>query len=281
MRVPLVVHFDTNIVRDLAEIRLPRAEHQTNIIRELIEKGKLIIAPSFEVLYEILSAPDLCNAKQIRNAQFYEGIVDWSYALKPSNQMFQEDIISLASKGGPSTPFCAIDGNQSGFIQSIRKGDGIFPDHEWEKVVKKSRRQNERFVNVLFNNFVKKLSPKGKKDLRKHPQKTWQKWWEYGGLAEILADSFGNKLQVQTKYSLLTLPTVRAAVGYILHTWYRQIIDCGRLKPTTHYDFRNAVLAGGVGSIITQDKKLRKAINHIPNLNVNTWTLGEFISSIQ
>jgi hypothetical protein len=276
--VSLVVYFDTNVVRNLSEGRIPDTEKVANFINKIVKEKRLVIAPSFEVLYELLSAPDLPSEMQIKNAQYYDSIVDWTYAIKPSNQMLQEDIFSLASEGGPSTPFRAIDEKQSGFILSIRAGNGILPPDEWDDIVKKSRCENKRFVNH-FNNFVKKLPQKGKTDLKNSPQKTWQKWWGHGGLAEVFADSLANALHVQGKYyTLLTLPTVRAAVGYSLHAWYRQIIDGARLKPTTHYDFRNAVLTGGVGKIITQDKALHSAIEHVPNLPVKVYSLDELIN---
>jgi hypothetical protein len=52
------------------------------------------------------------------------------------------------------------------------------------------------------------------------------------------------------------------------------------VEPTSHYDFRNAVLAGGVGRIVTEDRKLKNAIKHIPECNINTWALDEFIRQI-
>lgn len=280
MRVSLVVYFDTNIVRDLAESRPPRAEEQTNIIKELTKQGKLVIAPSFEVLYEILSAPDVCDAIRIKNAQLYEALVDWGYALKTSDQMLQDDISSCVHEGGPSTPFCAIDENGSKFVQSIREGNTVLPAAQWENVVKRSRRQNERFVNKVFKNFVNKLPQKAKTKLRDCPEKTWETWWVHGGLAEVVANSLADGQGFGNKCSLLAIPSVRAAVGFLLHTWYQQIIDRVKLKPTEHYDFRNAVLAAGVGKIITEDNKLRNAIKHIPDLNVNAWTLGEFITEV-
>ncbi len=280
MKVPLVVYFDTNIVRDLAEGRLPQAEDKMKHIKTLIAKGKVVIAPSFEVLDEILSAPDISDSTRTKNAQFYEALVNWRYALKPSNRMLKDDIISCALKGGPSAPYRAIDEDRSGFIKSIKEGRPILPPKVWEKTVKRSQHRNKTFVEEVFNNYVKKLPQNAKTELRSHPQKTWQEWWFHGGIAEIIANSLAGDPHVKARCSLLSLPTIRAGVGFMLHIWYQQIVSEAKLKPTEHYDFRNAILTGGVGRIVTQDKKLRNAINHIPDLNAKTWTLEEFISEI-
>jgi hypothetical protein len=279
MGVALVVYFDTNVVRDLSEDRKPDARNHVTVVKELIDQKKLVIAPSFEVLYEILSAPDVCDATRIKNAQFYEALVNWGYALKPPDEMLRDDIVSCLHQGGPSTPYHAIDDDRSKFIQSIRTGNGLLTPKEWENVVKRSRCQNEKFVNNTLGKFVKKLPRKSKTELRNHPEKTWEKWWAYGGLAEAISIDFARG-QVRKECSLLVIPSVRAAVGFLLRTWYRQIIDHVQLKPTDHHDFRNAVLGAGVGRIVTEDNKLRNAIKHIPDLNVDAWTLAELIAAI-
>ena len=277
---PIVVYFDTNVVRDLAERRGSNASKKVGIILGLNKKDKIAVAPSFEVLYEVLSSPDLSGADRIRNGQFYDSIVNWKYALKASDWMIHDDIVSLARNGGPSSPYCAIDEEQSGFIKSLRSGNSILPGDDWEQVVKEAHCQNKQFVNNVFNNYVRELDENSKTELRNCPRKTWEEWWTYGGLAEIIASALDRTGDVVGKQSLLVLPSVRAAVGYILHNWLQQIVNKAELRPTTHHDFRNAVLAGGVGKIVTGDKKLRNAINHVPGLNVKAWTLDGFIREV-
>jgi hypothetical protein len=62
---------------------------------------------------------------------------------------------------------------------------------------------------------------------------------------------------------LIKLPTIRLAVGYILHSKYKQMADGAIPKESDAYDFRHAVIAGAVGNIVTNDNKLRNAIHHI------------------
>lgn len=274
----IIVYCDTNVFRDLAESRRPNAHREVELILHCSKQATIVITPSFEILYELLSSPDVCEAVRIENAQFYDSVVDWRYALKPSNRVIEEDIDSLARQGGPSSPYRAIDEKKSSFIQTLRVGNYILPQNQWRQVVADSLQQNKRFVQKLFDDFVKKLPKKGKMKLRNHPQETWQSWWSYGGLAEILADSLDTHRLVREGRLLLTLPTVRAAIGYILHTWRKQIVDGLKLKPTAHCDFRNTVLGGGVGKIVTEDRKLRNAIGDVPDLNVKVWTLNEFIA---
>jgi hypothetical protein len=275
-----IAYFDTNVVRDLSENRIPEAKKNIAIIRGSIEGGNLILAPSFEVLYELLSSPDLSDKDQIANAQFYDSLVNWKYALKPSNKVLPDDIDSWVRGGGPVSPYRGIDEN-SGFIQSIRKGEHVLPPRDWARTIKRTNVQNQRFVKTVFSEFVKRMPSKSRRQVKEAPGKIWNKWWSFGGLADVLADSLASGKVSSSRCSLLAFPTIRTAVGYILHTWQHQICTGAKLKPTAHYDFRNATIAGGVGTIVTEDKNLRNAIKHVPELPVKPYALREIIDTIE
>jgi hypothetical protein len=275
-----IVYFDTNIVRDLAECRVPNAIQKTNLIKERIQRGELAIAPSFEVLEEILSSPDISREIQIQNAKFYEGIVAWKYAIKPSNQILIEDSDRCAKGLGPSVPFCELGGD---LIQSLRNGNMIFSEEEWKEVVRKSRKQNKQFIEQLFKQFVRQLPSDIKQRLKNSPQETWEEWWKEKDIAEKLAGSLTVGKKIRISYCPLALPTLRAAAGYLLDTWYNQILNGLKVKPTSHVDFRNAVIGASVGKIVTKDKKFTRAIHHIPKLDMAmiVLTLDEFIENIK
>lgn len=280
MATPKIVYFDTNAVRDLSELRNQITIEKVDGIKHHTKKGELVVAPSFEVPYEIISSPNVNEETRNKNAEFYDTIVDWKYALKPSQEMLENDICNLIRTGGPSTPYCALDADQSGFIQSIRKGAPIFPNVVIEDIIKESRYQTERFIQKVFKDFLRQLPAKAKEDLRNNPEQIWEQWWKPGGFAEIIGEDLAGDKHVSGEFSVLSLPTVRSAVGYLLNSWYRQIVNGASPKPTDHYDFRNAILAAGVGRIVTQDRKLRNAINHVPDLNVGVWTLCELIDEL-
>jgi hypothetical protein len=277
-----IVYFDTNIIRDLSEYRVPNSIQTTNLIKESIKYGKVAIAPSFEVLYELLSSPNISREKQIKNSQFYDALVDWEYALKPSNQILMEDSNCCAKGLGPSVPFRGIDAEHSDFIQSIRSGNNIFSEVKWKEVVRKSHEQNKEFVEQVFKKFVDQLPSDAKQKLKNAPQETWQDWWKAGGIAEIIAGSLTVGKQIKVSYCPLDLPTLRVAAGYLLDTWYNQILNGLKVKPTSHVDFRNAVIGASVGKIVTKDKKFIRAIHHIPKLHMamTVLTLDEFVKVI-
>jgi len=72
----MIIYFDTNIIRNLSERRVDSAEHDILTIRMNIRNKKTVIAPSFEVLAKLLISPDLSKSDRLKNAQFYEDLVD-------------------------------------------------------------------------------------------------------------------------------------------------------------------------------------------------------------
>jgi hypothetical protein len=46
-------------------------------------------------------------------------------------------------------------------------------------------------------------------------------------------------------------------------------------------DFRHAICAGAVGNIVTNDKKLRDTIKHIPGHDIKVLSLEEVVDQIQ
>jgi hypothetical protein len=248
-------------------------------IKRHIENGELVVAPSFEVLDELLRSPDISQEGRIRNAQFYDRIVNWNQTVKPSNNMIADDIRNLAVCGAPSTPYRAVDAENSGFIQSIRRGENIFPEDDWNNVIKKTDCQNKKFVEDLFEQFFGKLPKESKQKFRAKTEEIWRQWWSKDGLASKIGSSLATKLGLSPNLPVLSLPSVRAGVGYILDTWKIQILNgLERVRPTVHVDFRNTVIAGGVGRIATNDKKFRNTMNRIPGLEVEVLALEELIA---
>ena len=101
---------------------------------------------------------------------------------------------------------------------------------------------------------------------------------------QIMARNFANHLNVLKECEqkglgkFLSLPTIRLTFGYILHSWYMQIVHKkSNFKSSDAIDSRHATCAGAVGNIVTNDNKLRAAIKHIPDHNVKVWSLSEFI----
>jgi hypothetical protein len=171
----MIVYIDTNVVRDLSERRVPNADICEAAIRREVQTRRMIIAPSFEVLYELLRSPDADFDCRIRNAQFYDSVVDWGTALKPSDGIIKDDIDAFVRCGRPSVPYSGIDGQRSGFIKSIRSGKDIFPEIESARVYEETCRQNEKFAAILVKGFLSEVGEENCRELRDNPEQIWQR----------------------------------------------------------------------------------------------------------
>jgi hypothetical protein len=264
------IYFDTNVIRDLSEKRNGVSDLDIALV-----KSRVNIAPSFEVLYELLSAP--YDSIRRQNAEVYVDIADWKSAVKTSDELLRDDIESCIQRHRPCVPYKSLDAEQSACLESICAGKDVVPN--WTTVVERSRKQNTRFVEQVFKAFVVKLPDEAKASLRAAPEEVWNGWWAAGGLAEIMASDLAGQ-PLESGSLLLSIPSIRGTIGYLLHTWKSQIVSGYQPKATAHYDFRHAVIGAAVGRLVTGDKKLRVAIQDIPRLKVKVSTLRELIDEL-
>ena len=276
----MIVCVDTNVVRDLSEGRVSNAQVYEAAIRKKVQGGRLIIAPSFEVLGELLQSPDADFKCRIENAQFYDSVVDWGTALKPSSRILKDDIAAFIRHRRPSVPYSSIDDQKSGFIKAIRNGEDVFPETVSARVYEETRHQNNKFVETVLERFQSQVSEQNCQELRNAPEETWRRWWIHGGVAHALAWSLIQGELVPSGLSPLSFPSLRTSVGYLLRTWHQIICSRRKVRPTDHHDFRIAVQGATVGRLLTHDRRLRNIICSIPGLSVKMWTLEEFMSHL-
>jgi len=270
---------DTNVVRSLAEKRIAEAESYETAIQKALRSRSLIIAPSIEVLDELFRSPDLDHHSRMKNAQFYDSIVDWRQALKPSNKIIEDDIHSYLRCGRPAIPYQGIS-EDSQFIKSIRRGEDVFSASEFARICRDTRRQNARLSATLERSLERNVSEESKCELIKAPELTWRRWWDHDGVAESIARSFAKDPQGFRGRCLLSLPSLRAVVGYILRMLHQRVATGRKIKPTDHHDSRIAIQAGAVGRVVTQDKILGAYIHSIPQLSVQVWMLPDFVAKL-
>jgi hypothetical protein len=271
------IYVDVNAIRDLAEGRICKADAKLKVLQESISSNRLIIVPSLECLAEVLFILPHDESVYKKVYRLYCEIADWHHLLRDAADILKEDIVAFAQTGEPAAPFAKLDASCS-FMQAVATGQEMLPRDLLLDIVNRSRERNQQFVGNAFD-------PRRMDHPRaRYSEADFLTLWEPGHTAEVMASSFAERLGVLDEcrdrglMNLLTLPTLRMCIGYILHTWYKQL--CSNAKPavTCAYDFRHAVLAGAVGTIVTEDKKLRNAIAAVPGHNIRAWSLGALTS---
>ncbi|MHC4488696.1 MAG: hypothetical protein ACYSW7_05905 [Planctomycetota bacterium] len=275
------VYFETNVLRDLVENRGGATDKKLPVLRKKISQGRIVIVPSFEVFEELVSVLQLDPTLSKKFCRLYDNLVNWDYCLKPMDQILADDITSFATTGAAACPFNPVD-ESSSFIQSIRANRYVLRKKLLKDLIDKGTAQKRSFAkNVLSVSEQFKPKRNKKASSRKDYESQFLSFWEPGGYAEKVAEMLvrnskeSSKIRARGLTEFIKLPTIRLAVGYILHSKYKQVADGAVCKNSDFYDFRHAVIAGAVGNIVTQDKKLRNAINHVPEHNIIVWTLDE------
>ena len=281
----LSVYFDTNIFGDLLNPSNQIAAQWLKIIKAKISESRIRIVPSFETLQEILIVPEDKNGLSEQRQKLYREIVDWLYLLKPANELFRDDILSFAQTGKQAISFVRPDHKMWGYINPIRFGRITLSIKD---LISKAADFNRRFVEKVLIRPVFERAKDVRKIIRKsksNPERQWMYLWQPGNTAHIMARDFAARLNVlkecekQGLDKLLKLPTIRLHIGYVLHWWYMQIIhQATNIEPSSTMDSRHSICAGALGNIVTNDKKLQAAIKHIPDHDVNVWSLEEFVT---
>jgi hypothetical protein len=277
-------YFETNVFRDLAENRDGTADEKMPVLKKNISKDRIVIVPSFEVFEELVSVLRLDPALSKKFCQLYDNLVSWDHCLKPMDQILADDITIFANTGTAACPFNPVD-ESSPFIQSIRAKRYVLSKELLKDLIDKGMVQKQTFVkNVLSVSDQFKPNRNKKGSSKKEYEKEFLSFWQPKGYAEKVAEMFVRdssklaKIQAIGLGEFIKLPTIRLAVGYILHSKYKQVADGAVCKSSDFYDFRHAVIAGAVGNIVTKDKKLKNAINHVPGHGIKVWTLDEFMT---
>lgn len=284
---PLPVYFDTNIFGDLVDPENPDAVPWLNIIEAKISEGHIRIIPSCETIQEILFVLEEDNILCTQRQKLYRRIVDWLNVLKPADELLRDDILVFAQTGKPELPFVRPDHWLWNNLNPIRFGRKLFSKSNLQELYTKQGVFNQGFVKRV----LMRADPERAKEVRKSIGKSqpgverqWMTLWQAGGTAQIIARDFAEHSNVLKECEhrgldkFLSLPTIRLTIGYILHSWYMQIINKKtNYEPSDAIDSRHATCAGAVGNIVTKDNKLMAAIKHIPGHNITVWSLDEFI----
>lgn len=227
----LIVYFDTNAFRDFAESRHGATGQKIALLRKRISEERLVIAPSFEVFEELVSVLKLDPEGSKRFCHLYDSLADWDHCLKGMEEILADDITSFAKIGKVACPFRPVR-ETSQFIQSIRANEYVLPCGLLKDLIDKGGMQKNAFVRNVLNipdRFRPKTGTKASRE--KEYDQEFRSFWEAGGYAEKLAERLvrdnGELTEIRARglTGLIKLPTMRLAVGYILHSKYKQVAD--------------------------------------------------------
>lgn len=284
---PLPVYFDTNIFGELVNTENLNAVTWLNIIESKISEGHIRVIPSCETIQEFLFVSEEDNILCTQRQKLYSRIVNWLYLLKPTDELFRDDILAFAQTGTPELPFVRPDHWLWDYINPIRFGRKLFSKSKFQELYTQEMASNDGFVKKVLMRPDPQKVKQVLENIRKsqsNPEMQWKTLWHPGSTAQIMARDFAEHCNVLKECEqrgldkLLSLPTMRLTIGYILHSWYMQIINKKtKHEPSDAMDSRHATCAGAVGNIVTKDNKLMAAIKHIPGHNITVWSLDEFI----
>ena len=282
------VFLDQNLFADLAG-RVPNAGQYLSKIKASIEKGKLIIVPSVELFDELIPLSQSDEHQFQARWRLIQELVDWSYALKPANDILIDDILNFAKYEKQDNPFAASELNAFSAIKTLAGMKEPPSTNELQNLTLQLHQFKGNFTS-LINRIGKNCYGK-----TKYPKDfTFAQYWQETlncsdyrkSFPQLMLSDLADKLAVgdicRTKglVNLLSLPTILLPIGYWTYSWFCQVTKGSKEKSSVAFDFRHCTLAGAVGCFVTSDKDLTDSIKEIPGHNVTVFSMPELIHEL-
>jgi hypothetical protein len=194
---PSLFYFDTNIFGDLLDSDNPKASRFLRIIESKISERRICVVPSFETLQEILIVPEDSRGLSTQRQNLYRRIVDWPiYLLKPTHEIFRDDILSFAKSGKRDIPFVRPDHKLWDFINPIRFNRiNLSGRNLLEKTIEFNRRFIENVITRPIFKNEKEIRESNKK-FNFNSELQWGYLWKPSNTAYIIAKDFAERLNV-------------------------------------------------------------------------------------
>ncbi len=283
------VFFDQNVFADLAGRIQDSAEYLCKI-RNSIKQGQLIIVPAVELFDELVPVSQ-SNEQQFQiRWRLIQELVDWSYALKPANEILKDDILSFADTGKPDTPFATEKWKDYGIVKTLAEMKEPPSDTGLLQELSPKIHQFKR----CFTSLINRAGKNHHEQIIVPRNFTFLQYWQETlacsdykkSFPQLMISDLADRLEVGDScrerglLNLLSFPTVLLPVGYWAYSWFNQVVKGCKEKSSVALDFRLCVLAGAVGFLVTGDKGLTDAIKKIPGHNVKPLNLDELIHGL-
>ena len=292
----MLVYFDNCI---LAYLNGGNPKYDSKRILEKIEKAKvgnrIDIIISMEVIEELMGRFESNREEYSERWALMHRLADWSRVPKYHCDLLEDDIVSFAQKGKPDSPFVRLGQCNYSLVQKLAGMAEAPCDSMAEKVcqgLEKSGTGLDFLKLGKMDDLVQEWREDQKKEGAQGIEEQWKSVWKTepnlvqrnavqhmaGGWADYF--SVGRECRERGLDKLVELPTVRVAVGYIFYKWKAGLPEKGpqKVKRNDYYDFRHAIHAGAIGTLVTDDKKLTEAMKQIPGHSIQVYTLEEWDS---
>jgi len=277
----MIAYLDTNVFDHLYKKIGCSSADIANLRKAVYGRG-LSMPISIHVLEELLLDRKATPQELVARVKLTLSIANIRRLVKPCDQLIADDIRSYAAHGQPDRPLVGAQ-TQNAITQGIAElieSDGEEFSEDIAEALEETRQRQDRFLqgmkillreiasqvetipaNVGFDDFFQRAAP-------------------------AAAESFAHRAGVLDACrergieGLLKIQSLRAVVGIALSLIYGQIFEDWTPLPGDPNYFLHAPSAAATAEVlVSDDSRLREAIERIPLANFRVTSLAEFLAA--
>lgn len=268
------VYFDTNVYDLLDELLQRKAFAPVNKLKKAIRSDQVRVFTNIIPIEETLGALKNKPVEGRRRLRLIRTLAKRKRMIRPHTEIIKNDIRSYAKQERFQSRFTYSDPVLKRIFQ-VRDLPGLIA------VAEENRNHNWDFRNDMRGRYAKNIAPLAEPIIANREVPTFEEYLEanYRGVLEIMADKAGylNDCQKRGLEGLMEIPALNVAVRGPMSLTYANTF-LGRLhQHSDSADMQHAMIASAVGTLITEDKPLRKALKRANSPYLTFMSLQELL----
>jgi hypothetical protein len=271
------VYFDTNVYDLLDELVQEKIFAPLDKLKRAIRSDQVRVYTNLIPIQETLGALREKPAEGKRRLRLIRTLAKQKRMIRPHSEIITNHIRSYAKQERFQSPFTYCHLELSRVFQ-VRDLPGLI------EVAEEYRNHNWEFRNDMRGRFAEHIAPLAKPIIANREIPPFEEHFEanYRDVLEIMAEKAGYLEGCREKgfERLLKIPTLNVAVRGPMSLTYANTF-LGRLqKHSDSADMQHAMIASVVGTLVTEDDPLRKALRRANSPYLTFMSLQDLLDTL-
>lgn len=271
------VYFDTNVYDLLDEQLQKKFFDPINKLKRAVRSDQIRIYTNLVPIEETLGALKKKPSEGRRRLRLIRTLAKRKRMIRRHTEIIVSDIRSYAKRERFQSQFMSPYPELKPIFQ-VRDLPGLV------EVAEENRIHNRGFRDDMRGRFAQFVAPHAQPMIADREVPTFEEYFEanYRSILEIIAEMAGNLdgCQEQGFEGLLKIPSLNVAIRAQTSLTYANTF-LGRLpQQGDSADMQHALIASAVGTLVTEDKPLRKALKRAGSPYLTVMNLQELLDTL-
>lgn len=271
------IYFDTNVYDLLDELLQTKVFAPVDKLKKAIRSDHVRVYTSVLPIEETLGALKKKPVEGRRRLRLIRTLAKRKRMIRPHTEIVKDDIRSYAKDERFQSRFMSPYPELKPVFQ-VRDLPGLIG------VAEENRIHNRGFRDDMRGRFIEHIAPLAEPIIANREVPTFEEYFEgnYRGILEIMAEKAGylDGCQERGLEGLLEIPSLNVAVRGPASLNYANTYLTRLPQQGDSADMQHALIASAVGTLITEDKPLRKALKRANSPYLAFMSLEELLDTL-